>query len=292
LGTKSRPTEFLTLPSARVVAVPGDTVNPVKHYKYTPANAEIIIPVEEMAHAYYFNPDNMICGLSPLTVANTIAETQQLSEKWNQHLLKNNARPSNLISIKGSLSPGQRSTLEKDIKENWEGPENAGKMHILEGGEGVQVEKISFSPQDLDWINSMKMTMRQIVQIFGVDSSLLGDFENKTYSNMKEARRGLYEETIIPLAEKLFRTFEYFFFYNPVKQMTTHYFRIKTEDIEILQTSLPDMINALEKAWYLTPNQKLEIMHKELSNDPAMDKVYIPSNYIPLEMIGGAPTEL
>jgi len=52
-----------------------------------------------------------------------------------------------------------------------------------------------------------------------------------------------------------------------------------------MQQDLGEMVTSLEKAWWFTPNQKLQKMNEEISNDPLMNKVYIPSNLVPIDEI-------
>jgi hypothetical protein len=52
-----------------------------------------------------------------------------------------------------------------------------------------------------------------------------------------------------------------------------------------MQQNLKETVDALDKAWWITPNQKLAQMGRELSKDALMDKVYIPTSYVPLDEV-------
>src|SRR5262247_4503546 len=47
----------------------------------------------------------------------------------------------------------------------------------------------------------MQQTDRVIARVFHVAPELLGDAAGKTYANMAEAKRALYEDTVVPLLE-------------------------------------------------------------------------------------------
>jgi len=54
-----------------------------------------------------------------------------------------------------------------------------------------------------------------------------------------------------------------------------------------LQESLDLLVNQLATAWWLTPNQKLEAMGWELSDNEMMDKIWVPASLIPMDMAAG-----
>jgi HK97 family phage portal protein len=62
---------------------------------------------------------------------------------------------------------------------------------------------MSISPKDMDFIESKNSAAREIALSFGVPPQLLGISGDNTYSNMQEARLALWEETLIPLLDKL-----------------------------------------------------------------------------------------
>jgi len=288
IGSKQRPLEMWNLMSQFMEVKP---VNENKvmidvKYEYNPGKIQTYTS-EEIIHVKYFDPGNYLKGLSPLGVARNILETQKTSDQWNKNLLKNNAKGSLAFIFEKALETKQRNLLKRDLKENWQGEKNAGKPHIVEGGEGkVRIEKLSFSPQDLDWLSVRKLSTREIALIFGVPPELLGDTEHKTHSNMREARQSYTMETILPLAEKIYKGIEFFYFWDEKLKDTTHYIRINREAIDILQIAMKDKITSLNTAWWLTPNQRLKEMGYSESTNPAMDVNYIPANYVPIDAIG------
>jgi HK97 family phage portal protein len=76
------------------------------------------------------------------------------------------------------------------------GAENAGMTPILEAG--LKLQPWGLSPKDMDWNRLERNKRLNICSIFNVAPELIGDSENKTYSNFQEARRALYLENILP----------------------------------------------------------------------------------------------
>ncbi len=57
--------------------------------------------------------------------------------------------------------------------------------------------------KDMDFIEAKNSAAREIALAFGIPPQLLGINGDNTYSNMQEARLALWEETLIPLLDKL-----------------------------------------------------------------------------------------
>lgn len=76
------------------------------------------------------------------------------------------------------------------------------------GAGGVAVTPVPFEVQRLDgvalrdygFVEQRVMLIRELCNLFRIDSSLLNDPENKTYSNKTEAEKSLYVNVIIPEA--------------------------------------------------------------------------------------------
>ncbi len=56
---------------------------------------------------------------------------------------------------------------------------------------------------DMDFINAKHTAARDIALAFGVPPQLLGIPGDNTYSNMREARLALWEETVLPLIDQI-----------------------------------------------------------------------------------------
>ena len=120
------------------------------------------------------------------------------------------------------------------------------------------------------------------------DSVLFNSTKASTYNNMPDARKRLYTDAVLPLVSRVLGEFN--------RQIVTKYkdgknlyLRAYTNNIPELQVDKRIMAEWLDKAHYLTPNQKLIEMGYPPSTDPAMDEVYFPSSLVPLDLLGVNP---
>ncbi len=161
--------------------------------------------ISPVLHIKNFHPLSDWYGLSSIEAAAYSIDQHNQGSVWNQALLQNGGRPSGAIVVKDSegkpanLTDDQFYRLKNMMNDVISGPHNAGRPLLLEGG--LEWKEMSFSPKDMDHIQSKNNSAREIAIAFGVPAQLLGIPGDNTYSNLLEARVALWEQTIIPLVE-------------------------------------------------------------------------------------------
>ena len=256
--------------------------DPVRSYRDTSGEKERIIPGEKVIHIMLPNPLNFTNGLSPASVVELIYRMQNASDNWNLNLITNNCRPSLILKFKTTLRADQREKVKKSLEEDWEGPNNAAKVKIIEGD--MDVDKVSFSPTDIDWIGAQTLNTQKICSVFHVPPEMLGE-SSKTYENFKQARISLYIDTVIPFVSDILASVSKYFWPTGNK-----WFAVDIQNIEAIQEALKDKVKGMENAWYLTPNEKRkEVGFSELQ-DPNMNKIYMPQTMTPLDQVNIEPT--
>lgn len=179
-------------------------------YRFNSSGGERIYPIDlvsrmsRVLHLKNYHPTDAHYGLSCLEAASQPIELHIQATKWNNSLLKNGARPSGALIMKdmnGYLTDDQFERLQYQLREKFAGSANSGRPLLLEGG--LDWREMSINPKDMDFIESKNSAAREIALAFGVPPQLLGINGDNTYSNMQEARLALWEETLIPLLDKL-----------------------------------------------------------------------------------------
>lgn len=209
VGKDKIPDELYLLRPDRVSVVSDNQFMP-SAYRYKTVSDFIdykIDPVSgysKILHIKNFHPLDDHYGLSSIEAATYSIEQHNQASSWNQSLLQNGARPSGAFVVRNKdgndyLTVEQFSRLQELIRENFIGSKNVGKPLILEGG--LDWKEMSFSPKDMDFIESKNSAARDIALAFGVPPQLLGIPGDNTYSNLKEARIAMWEQTVIPLVE-------------------------------------------------------------------------------------------
>jgi len=192
----------------RVQAVPGRDGYAVA-YNYTSAGRtvhldQLATPVPEVLHVTLFHPLDDHYGLAPLAAAQQALDIHNAAASWNKSLLDNAARPSGALvysSAAGALTQQQFDRLKIELEQGFQGATNAGRPMVLEGG--LDWKTIAMSPKDMDFIEAKNAAARDIALAFGVPPMLLGIPGDNTYSNLVEANKALWRQTVIPLVRRV-----------------------------------------------------------------------------------------
>ncbi|WP_410526059.1 phage portal protein [Rickettsia endosymbiont of Rhinocyllus conicus] len=253
-----RPKEIYLLPASATEAVLDKNI--LVAYKYQSASGnklyriDPISKISRVLHLKNYHPTNYHYGLSSLEAASLPIDLHQQSSYWNHSLLQNGARPSGALIVKdsnGYLSDEQFERLQAQLSEKFTGNNNAGKPLLLEGGLGWQ--EMSINPKDMDFIQSKNAAAREIALAFGVPPQLLGINGDNTYSNMQEARLALWEETLIPLLDKIADNISNWFSYLFNEEITIDF---DSDSISALTEKRENLWAKIANANFMTLNEK------------------------------------
>ena len=260
-GEKSPTSLFLLHPNnVKVVSENGY----ITHYIYTSGGKEIKFPVNQknlfcrILQLKNYHPTSNTQGVSAIKAASKSIELHNNTATWNNNLLKNGARPTGALVMKEGndyLSDEQFSRLQEQLYEKYTSSANAGKPLLLEGG--LDWREMSISPKDMDFIESKNSAAREIALAFGLPPQLLGIAGDNTYSNMQEARLALWEETIIPLLDKLSDNLSNWFSIWLGKEVVIDFDR---DAISALSEKRQNSLEKLSKASFMTINEKRAII--------------------------------
>jgi hypothetical protein len=142
--------------------------------------------------------------MSPIEAASMSVDQHNESSRWNLSLLQNKATPSGALVVTvndknpgGTLSDDQFNRAKLQIEEQFMGSKNAARPLLLEGG--MDWKPLSFSPNDMDWIEGKHTSARDIALAFGVPPILLNIPGDSTFANYKEARLAFWEDTVLTM---------------------------------------------------------------------------------------------
>ena len=156
----------------------------------------------------------------------------------------------------------------------------------------LEVHTIGQSVVALNVLEFIKLSLRDYCNIYGVPSALMNDNEYATQSaNAREYQRMLWNNAIIPELERQKDEF------NRIAAISNKITGLNLiidydlSDIPELQADNSVMSQSLSTAWWLTPNQRLQMMGLPIDEEnELMNQVYVPMGLIPLEELT-APTE-
>jgi HK97 family phage portal protein len=156
-------------------------------------------------HLKLFHPGQDFEGHAPLEAAARAVDVHNAGGAWTKALIDNAARPSGALVYSGAeeLTDDQLRDLREDLERIYQGPGNAGRPIVLQGG--LDWKPMSLSPADMDFIEARHMAAREIALAFGVPPMLLGIPGDATYSNYREANLAFWRMTVLPLVNRAAR---------------------------------------------------------------------------------------
>lgn len=170
------------------------------------------IPSSDMCYFYYPDPANPISGaFSPLQSQAEAVTTSDYIARSQLASYKNGPRPSLILKAgqmldaegrptgqRRQLTPEQRSDLIEVIKLLYSGAEKNGEPFIVDGVI-EDIEKVSNTPAEMDYLNSDQHVKNRIDQGFGVNPIVMGQTENANRASAYVADEYFCRNVVNPL---------------------------------------------------------------------------------------------
>jgi HK97 family phage portal protein len=256
---KGQVQELYCMPADKTAPVETkDWLNPVDGYTMKQHDGSVKkYESEAVMHVKYWNPDSAVLGLSPLQAMAkmvTLADSGLNAQVRQQQ----NQGPAGVLFDKSSTEPWtvqQTSKVQAAFRSFWGGGRQQGELPIV-GGE-LGFVKLGLSTADLDVLEALQVTTRQLCSGFGYPAELLNDKEASTYNNVSEARKAALTDAVLPLLRRLRDGINRFVgpgFKDEV------FFDIITDNIPELQDDRKAQADMLSTAWWIPVQRKQAIM--------------------------------
>jgi HK97 family phage portal protein len=177
----------------------------------------------------------------------------------------------------------QAQALKKAISEKG-GSANFNSIAV--SGYKVDWKQIGLSPVELNIIESEKWDMKALCNIYGVPSQLLNDDGSRTYNNQLEGEKALTLRCALPLLNDFTANFNRKLHTDWGYKGTNIYVGYDVKVYQELEANKTDQVGWLDKAWWIAPAQKMEIMGLETPDyipSEEMEKLYVPSGLQPID---------
>lgn len=273
--------ELYVMPSQLIEIISGGIMQPVKEYAIE-YNGQYKIPAEQMCHIKDFNPyydgsGSHLYGQSPLRAGLRTMTTNNEAVQTGVKYLQNQTARGVLMSDEGDLNEVQAQQLKDKFRKNFQGAENAGDIIITP--KKLSWVNFGLNASDVSLIDQYNASIKDLCNIYNVPAVLLNNTESSTYNNVKEAKKALYQNCVIPELNKIADELNRWLAPKYGEKICIEF---DYSVIPELQEETEKVVNQMAQAWWLTPNEKREAMsfgtdeENELLND-----YYIPANLIP-----------
>ena len=273
--------ELYVMPSQLMEIISGGIMQPVKEYAIE-YNGQYKIPAEQICHIKDFNPyfdgsGSHLYGQSPLRAGLRSMTTNNEAVQTGVKYLQNQTARGVLMSEEGDLNEVQAQQLKDKFRKNFQGANNAGDIIITP--KKLSWVNFGLNASDVSLIEQYNASTKDLCNIYNVPAVLLNNTESSTYNNVKEAKKALYQNCVIPelnkIADELNR-------WLAPKYGDKLCIEFDYSSIPELQEETEKVVDQMSKAWWLTPNEKRAAMSFGTDEDnPILDDYYIPANLVP-----------
>ena len=273
--------ELYVMPSQLIEIISGVIMQPVKEYAIE-YNGQYKIPAEQICHIKDFNPyfdgsGSHLYGQSPLRAGLRSMTTNNEAVQTGVKYLQNQTARGVLMSDEGDLNEVQAQQLKDKFRKNFQGANNAGDIIITP--KKLSWVNFGLNASDLSLIEQYNASIKDLCNIYNVPVTLLNNTESSTFNNVKEAKKALYQNCVIPelnkIQDELNRWLE-------PKYGENLCIEFDYSVIPELQEETDKVVDQMSKAWWLTPNEKRAVMSFGTDEEnEILNEYYIPANLIP-----------
>lgn len=158
----------------------------------------------------------------------------------SKNIMANGSAPTSVIKLQKSLSQEAQTRLRESWKRLFQGSKNAGKLVILE--DGMEYDKISFSPSELGLNASRSKTSTDLCNLFGVPEQMI-DASSNTYGSVESMSIRFLQYSISPIIAIIETMFNRSLLLNEEKEQG-YFFKFNTDDV--LKSTQEERYSALK----------------------------------------------
>jgi HK97 family phage portal protein len=141
------------------------------------------VPFEDMLHIRGFSLDGL-AGMSRITLAKEAIALGLSQEQQAARWMGQGAKPSGMLTTDQKLTKEAAERLSADIKENWGGLKNSGR--VIVGEQGLKFQPFSMTSADLEFIASRQFQLQDLARIFRIPPHMIGELSRATSNSISQ----------------------------------------------------------------------------------------------------------
>lgn len=278
--------EMYLIPGHRVGIEKGGYRTPMRGIKVKGAGQEEVIGPEQFFESFNYNLDDLsFFGFSPLVAAALYLSVIDRGIKREDTSLKNGGAANIVTPAKDSM--GVLPKDKKSVEEELNGMDASGRTVAMRVP--VEVHQLGNAPVDLGILESHKEAVTALCFVYDIPVDLY--YGQAKYENAKEAKKALYENNAIPLANEFAADL-----LSHLKLDDQYTLTVNTDRIDVLKDDASDVLDNLSKM-HATLNEMRDAYGYEPRPEPWADQPILPMGVMfggegmGLDIDESAPTE-
>lgn len=287
---KGKPLELYSLPPQNIELIPDpNDVFGVLGYNLNLSGTKIPISKEDMIHWKTFNPNfdaatrEHLRGFNPLNPqTRTITQSNDAVDAQVAMMQNGGAKGVLYNEDLATLSPTQESQLRGVIDKKINNKEVKAAVAALQGKWGYL--NLGLSSIDQQLLEADERTIKALCNANGLPYELFQS--DTTFANKESALIYYVTNVLMPMAASLDALFN--------SKLVPDFgggMIIKTDFSELPEMAALNakLVTAAAAAWWKSPNEKRVMTMDEPIKSPAMDMIWIPSGFMPIDQAAEPP---
>jgi len=235
---------------------------------------------DKILHIAGFGFDGLV-GYSPIAMARKNIGWGMAMETFSSNFFGKGTHPGVVVSHPGpAMSAPAHDNLKRALTETYSGLGNSHRLMLLD--EGMKIEKVGFSPEDSQFLESKQHHITDIARWFNIPPHKLKDMSKSSFNNIEAENASYVIDTILPWAIHLEQIYD-------IQLLSKRQYEAGMYFKHVLEGLL--RANSKERAEFykimigntmMTPNEAREKEDMNPSDDPLADELWAPTGNIPL----------
>ncbi len=221
---------------------------------------------------------SLLRGTSPLRAASDEVRQDILGNDHNVALLENGGRVSMVFNFKQNMSADDFDAVKGRVREQYGGAAKAGTIGVT-AGENLEISEIGTNNKDMDFAELKRMA-RQAIALQYKFPIVLMSTDAATFSNYETAKLAVYDDAVLPLADRLFASLSEFLLPRYGLDPATTTITYDKSNINALTSRTLDEIQKRKEIGVESDNELRESMGR--APYEGGDLIYKPANLIPV----------
>lgn len=168
----------------------------ISHYEWNNFGEKVEIEPEDVLHFMQLDPSNPYWGVGALQALFRAIETDTAAGEFQKVGMSNRGIVGGVLAFKMPLSRDQYEAAREQVDVGLGGSANARKILVL--GSDAAYTAMSMTPEEMDFVESRRMTREEIVQGMRVPPPMVGIYDDATLANIETSRKIFWLDRMIP----------------------------------------------------------------------------------------------
>lgn len=146
--------------------------------------------------------NSLLKGDSLLVAASAEVRQHILGNTHNLSMLERGGRVSLVFHFEEDMSPDDFDQTKARVKSQYGGASKAGEIGVTAGGK-LDIKELGVNNKDMDFAKLQSMSKEAVALQYKVPLPLISA-SAATFNNLRIARLALYDEAVLPLADRIF----------------------------------------------------------------------------------------